>query len=112
MGGDWGLWAIDDRLWRALFEELLLFMPSWDIPWCLDVDFNVIRFPSKRYTVGHLSWSMRKFSIFMDSCHLIIPPLEGVSFAWSSHEEVLVLSRIDQFLFFGLLGRSLLGGCK
>jgi len=31
--------------------------------------------------------------------NLIDPPLEGGRFTWSSHELVLVLSRIDPFLF-------------
>jgi len=34
----------DDYMRLALFEELSSFMPSWDIPWCLGGDFNVIGF--------------------------------------------------------------------
>jgi len=45
----------DDYLRFALFEELSFFMPSWDIPWCLGGDFNIIRFPSERSTCGRLS---------------------------------------------------------
>jgi len=45
------------------------------------------------------SWAMREFYSFIDSYNLIDPPLEGARFTWSSHEEVLVLSRIDQFFF-------------
>jgi len=83
----------------ALFEELLLFMSSWDIPWCWGGDFNFIRFPSEISTGWRLSWAMREFSIFIDSCNLIDPPLEGSCFTWSSHEEVLMLARIDRFLY-------------
>ena len=79
----------------VLFEELSSFMSSWDIPWCLGGDFNVIKFPSVRSIGGHLSWLMREFSNFIDSCILVNPPLEGACFTWSSHEEVPVLSRID-----------------
>ena len=74
-------------------------MSSWDIPWCLGGDFNVIRFPSERSTGGHLTWAMRDFSTFIDSGNLIDPPLEGARFTWSSHEADPVLSRIDQFLY-------------
>ena len=75
------------------------FMSSRDIPWCLVGDFNVIRFPSERSTDGCLSWLMREFSNFINSCNLVDPPLEGASFTWSIHEEVRVLSHIDRFLF-------------
>jgi len=65
---EWGLIGVygpnDDHLRCALFEELLLFMSSWDIPWCLGGDFNVIRFPSERFTGGRLTWAMRDFSAF------------------------------------------------
>jgi len=83
----------------ALFEELSCFMSSWDITWCLGGDFNVIRFPSERFTDGRSSWAMREFSSFIDSCNVVDPLLEGARFTWSSHEEVSVLSRIDRFLF-------------
>jgi len=78
----------DDHLQCALFEELLLFMSSWDISWCLGADFNVIRFPSERSMGARLTWAMRDFSVFINSCNLIDPPLEGAHFTWSSHEEV------------------------
>ena len=75
-------------------------------PWCLGGDFNVIRFPSERSTSGRLSWAMREFSIFIDSCNLIDPPLKGARFTWSSHEEVPVLSRIDQRLIGKITSRG------
>ena len=42
-------------------------------------DFNVIRFPSERSARGRLTWAMRDFSAFIDSCNLIDPPLEGAT---------------------------------
>ena len=88
---EWGLIGVygpnDDYMRRALFEELSFFMSSWDIPWCLGGDFNVIRFPSERSSGGRSSWAMREFSSFIDGCNLIDPPLEGARFTWSSHEE-------------------------
>ena len=48
----WGLAGVygpnDDRASGALFEELGTFISSWEIPWCLGGDFNVVRFPSER----------------------------------------------------------------
>jgi len=96
---EWGLIGVygpnDDHLRCALFEELMSFMSFWDILWCLGGDFNVIRFPSG----GRLTWAMRGFFAFIDSCNLIDPSLEGARFTWFSHEVVLVLSRIDRFLY-------------
>ena len=43
--------------------------------------------------------AMCEFSNFINSCHLVDFPLEGVRFTWSSHEEVPTLSHIDRFLF-------------
>jgi len=102
---EWGLIGVygpnDDHLRCALFEELVSFMSSWDILWCLGGDFNVIRFPSERSSGGHLTWAMRGFSAFIDSCNLIDPPLEGARFTWSSPEEVPAFSRIDWVSFLG-----------
>jgi len=99
---EWGLIGVygpnDDHMRCVLFKELSFIMSSWDIPWCLGGDFNVIRFPSERSTCGRLL-GMREFSNFINSCNLVDPPMEGACFTWSSHEEVPMLSRIDQFLF-------------
>jgi len=99
----WGLIGIygpnDDALRVNLWEELELFLSSWDIPWCLGGDFNVVRFPFERSTRGRLTSAMCDFSTFINQCNLVDPPLEGARFTWSSHEEVPILSRLDRFLF-------------
>ena len=88
-----------DNLRSAFFEKLVTFMSIWDIPWCVGGDFDVVRFPSERSTGRRLTSMMADFSNFIDSCNLIDPPLEGMRFTWSSHEEVPVLSCIYRFLF-------------
>jgi len=51
-----GVYGPNDDHMRLPFFELSFFMSTtWDIPWCLDGDFNVIRFPSERYTGGRSS---------------------------------------------------------
>jgi len=99
----WGLAGVygpnDDRARGAPFEELGTFISSWDIPWCLGGDFNVVRFPSQRSNEGRLTFAMTDFLNFIDSYNLIDLPLEGGCFTWTSHEEMPVLSRIDRFLF-------------
>ena len=43
----WGLIGVygpnDDRVRGSLFEEPRTFIRSWDVPWCLGGDFNVVR---------------------------------------------------------------------
>ena len=43
---------------------------------------------------------MLEFSDFINSSGLIDPPMEGVCYTWSSHEDVPVLFRINHFLYF------------
>ena len=62
-------------------------------------DFNVVRSPYERSSKGRLSSPMLEFSYFISVCGLIVPPLKGGRYTWSSHEVVPVLSRIDRFLF-------------
>jgi len=98
----WGLIGVygpnDDNVRSVFFEELVTSMSNWDIPWSLGGDFNVT-FLFERSTGGRLTFAMAEFCDFIDSCGLIDSLLEGVRFTWSSHEEVLGLSRIDRFLF-------------
>ena len=89
----------DDNLRFALFDELKFFMSQWDIPWCLEGDFNVVRSPYERSSKGRLSSPMLEFSYFISVCGLIDPPLKGGRYTWSGHEVVPVLSPIDCFLF-------------
>jgi len=74
-------------------------MSLWDVPWCLGEDFNVVRFPFERSSGGRLTLAIGEFSTIISSCNSIDPPLEDARFTWSTHEEVLLLSRIDRFLF-------------
>ena len=56
----------------------------------------MVRFPL-RSTGGRMTFAMIEFFQFIDSCNLIDPPVEGTHYTRFSHEEVLVLSRIDRF---------------
>jgi len=89
----------DDALRVGLLEELEKFISMWDVPWCLGGDFNVVRFSSERSTRGRLSSVMCELLAFSNLCNLVEPPLEGARFAWSSHEEVPILSHIDHLFF-------------
>ena len=64
----------------------------------LGVDFNVIRFPSKRSSQGRLNRSMRQFLEFIDEMELIDLPLLGGNFMWSGGLRNQNLVSIDDFL--------------
>jgi len=64
VGTYWHVCANDDNLRFALFDELKLFTPQGDIPWCLGRDFNVLRSPYER------SWNFLTLSILVVSLTL------------------------------------------
>ena len=74
-------------------------MSSWDILFCLEGDFNVRRFFSKRFTERRLTIAVTELLNFINSCSLIDPPFKGDRFTRPTHEELPILSRIDRFLF-------------
>lgn len=62
-------------------------------------DFNILRFPKDKLGGCRLNSNMRRFSDFIQAHHLIDPPLVGVSYTWSNHQERLSMSRLNKFLF-------------
>jgi len=60
----------------------------------------VVRSLVERTSAGRLPLAMLEFSDFINSSGLIDPPMEGVCYTWSSHEDVPVLFRINHFLYF------------
>jgi hypothetical protein len=67
--------------WERLlmWEELADIRSWWGVPWCLDGDFNVTRFPSGKLGGQHFTQAMVGFSDFVFTCGLLTvdTPLEG-----------------------------------
>ena len=64
----------DDTLRGGLWEESENFLSTWDTPWCLEGDFNVVGFPYERSSRGRLTPVMCEFLNFINSCNLVDPP--------------------------------------
>ena len=82
-----------------MWEELTGIYYLWGSHWCIEGDFNVVRFPSERSGGHQISTTMHGFSDFIYALGLINPPLERGSFSRSNSREVEARLRIDRFLF-------------
>ena len=78
-----------------LWDELIGLLSCWNLPWCIEGDFNVIRFPSERFGGRCISSAMREFSNFIFERGLMDLPLTGGICTWSNNWS---WSRIDHFL--------------
>jgi hypothetical protein len=78
-----------------LGDELVGLLSWWNLPWCIEGDFNVIRFPSERSRGRRISVAMRKFLNFIFKRGLMDLPLTGGLCTWSNTRS---WSRIDRFL--------------
>ncbi len=66
-----------DLLRCELWEELKAVQQTWNSPWCVFGDFNVVRFPSERLGCNRLTSHMMDFSDFIEASHLVDLPLGG-----------------------------------
>jgi hypothetical protein len=73
-------------------------MSVWENPWCIGVDFNIVRFPSERSSDSNYSTAMMEFSDFIAEQGLVDILLVGGQFTWSNNQEDEIWSRIDRFL--------------
>ncbi|KAG2689058.1 hypothetical protein I3760_09G122900 [Carya illinoinensis] len=78
-----------------LWEELAGVYRWWELPWCIDGDFNVVRFPSERSRDSRMRPTMTEFSEFIYDLNLVDIPLLGGAFTWSNNH---TWSRLDRFL--------------
>ncbi|RVW79220.1 hypothetical protein CK203_045229 [Vitis vinifera] len=78
-----GVYGPTLKRYRELFwEELGAIRGLQSDPWCIEGDFNLIRFPNESRRGGRLSSSMRRFSEVIDDLDLRTSPFRG---DWEGH---------------------------
>jgi hypothetical protein len=65
---------------RFLWDELSGLLSWWDLPYCIEGDFNVTRFPSERSGEARICPAMLEFSDFISKPGLMDIPLVGMLF--------------------------------
>ena len=83
---------------EEFWEELGSIKGLWSDPWCVEGDFNLVRFPEERSKGGGLIASMRRFSEVLEDLELRDYPLMGGPFTWKGRLNNQVQSRLDRFL--------------
>ncbi|KAG6633254.1 hypothetical protein CIPAW_12G035100 [Carya illinoinensis] len=96
------LWAFagiyrptSDSSRNSLWEEVAGLHSWWELPWYIDGDFNVVRFPSERLGDSRLRPAMSNFSDCIFDLGLVDLPLMGGAFTWSNNQP---WSKLDRFL--------------
>ena len=83
---------------EEFWEELGSIKGLWSDPWCVEGDFNLVRFPEEHNKGGGLIASMRRFSEVLEDLELRDYPLMGGPFTWKGRLNNQVQSRLDRFL--------------
>ena len=82
----------------GLWEELTRMNSRWNTAWCVFGDFNIIRYPSKRFGCEAFSLAMFAYSDFIETNYLVDLPLEGALLTWFRDSRTDCMSRIDRTL--------------
>ncbi|RVW72637.1 hypothetical protein CK203_050638 [Vitis vinifera] len=83
---------------RKILEELGAIHGLWEDPWCIEGDFNALRFPEERRNAFRLTAEMRRFSEVIGELGLRDFPLAGGPFTWIGGLNSQTASRLDRFL--------------
>ena len=86
------------RLREDFWEELGTIRGLWQDLWCIQGDFNVIRFAREMNNVLRVSSAMRRFSKVIEDLELLDLPLQWGSFTWGGGLNNQLQSRLDRFL--------------
>lgn len=77
-----------EMLWRELDD----IRSRWNGPWCIEGDWNIIRFPSEKLGCNRISSDMVSFSDWVNKHSLVDLPLGGATFTRSNHQTRPALS--------------------
>ena len=94
--GVYGLFTREER--EYLWEELGAIRGSWEDPWCLGGDFNIILFQKERSRQRRLTAAIRRFAQIIDELGLVDLPLQGGLFTWNGGQNDQSWARLDRFL--------------
>lgn len=83
---------------RDFWAELSLLRGRWSGAWCIGGDWNAVRYPSERLGSTQFTLDMQEFFDWIDFHLLVDLQMSGANFAWSNHQEHLIMSRLDRFL--------------
>lgn len=88
---------LDHRLCDRFWSELDSIRNKCSVPWCLEGDWNITRFPKEKSGGGHISVDMEAFLDWINSQCLVNLHLGGAKFVWSNsnHQNPPHLGLID-----------------
>ncbi|KAK2654131.1 hypothetical protein Ddye_013987 [Dipteronia dyeriana] len=83
---------------KMLWNDITKTVNSFQVPWVVGGDFNVVLEASERVGLSCNEGSMRNFNSFLLIANVIDLPLQGMSFTWTNSREQAVWSRLDRYL--------------
>jgi hypothetical protein len=83
---------------KCLWDELVDLVSWWELSWCIEGDFNVVRYSCERLGDFKRSPAMLAFSELIFDQGLMDIPCVGGNFTWSNNCDFQSWSKIDRFL--------------
>lgn len=97
-GYQWTFLTAYGPIWLAKEVCLAGLSNLWDLPWCIDGDFNITHFLSDRLGGYNFNSSMVDFFNVISKQDLLHIPLASGLFTWSSNRDHQFWSRLDSCL--------------
>ncbi|KAK3219251.1 hypothetical protein Dsin_013221 [Dipteronia sinensis] len=88
---------------KTLWNDIVVILNSFPIPWVVGGDFNAVLDPSERIGASVNMGSIRNFNSFVLRAKVIYIPLQGMAYTWSNFRDSATWSRLDRFLISPML---------